>query len=93
VTYQHDREVLSRSADRLAARYEGVFAAETIERLLHESYDLLAATSKITTYLPLLAESFAGERLRSLARTKGAIVTDTPEILVVCTHNAGRSVA
>lgn len=93
MTYEHDRDVLSRAATQLAATYDGVFASETIERLLHESYDLLAATSKITTYLPLLAERFAADRLRSLARTQGAIVSDTPEILVVCTHNAGRSVA
>jgi protein-tyrosine-phosphatase len=93
MTYEHDREVLSASARRLAERFEGVFAAETIERLLHESYDLLAATSRISTYLPLLTERFATDRLRALARTRGAIVSDRPEILVVCTHNAGRSVA
>jgi arsenate reductase len=93
MSYEHDREVLSRSAPRLARRFEGTFATETIERVLHESHDLLAATSKITTYLPLLAERFAAERLRAIARTQGAIVSDTPEILVVCTHNAGRSVA
>ncbi|MEN3271854.1 MAG: hypothetical protein V7636_615 [Actinomycetota bacterium] len=93
MTYEHDREVLSRSAERLATRFKGVFASETIERLLHESYDLLAATSRIATYLPLLTERFAGDRLRALARNQGAIVTDVPEILVVCTHNAGRSVA
>jgi len=93
MSYEHDRTVLSRAATRLAARFEGVFAIETIERLLHESYDLLAATSRITTYLPLLAERFAAERLSALARATGAIVSDTPEILVVCTHNAGRSVA
>jgi protein-tyrosine-phosphatase len=93
VSYEHHRESLSRSAVQLAARFEGVFAAETIERLLHESYDLLAATSKVPNYLPLLAERFATDRLRALARTQGTTMTDTPEILVVCTHNAGRSVA
>ena len=40
-----------------------------------------------------LAERFAADRLRALARTQGAIVSDHPEILVVCTHNAVRSVA
>jgi protein-tyrosine-phosphatase len=90
---EHDREVLRRNAEKLARRFPGTFAAETVERLLLESYDLLAATSKITTYLPLLAERFAAERLRAIARTEGALVSDTPEILVVCTHNAGRSVA
>ncbi len=89
----HDREVLTRTAQQLAGPFQGVVAPETIERLLHESYDSLAATSKVTNYLPLLAERFANERLRSLARNQGAIVSDTPEILVVCTHNAGRSVA
>jgi arsenate reductase len=93
VSYQHDRDGLSRAAIQIAARFEGVFAPETIERLLHESYDLLAATSKVTAYLPLLTERFATDRLRALARTEGAIVSDIPEILVVCTHNAGRSVA
>ena len=93
MTYEHDLHVLSKSAQLLAEQFAGLFAAETIERLLHESYDLLAATSRISTFLPLLAERFAVDRLRALARTQGAIVSDLPEILVVCTHNAGRSVA
>ena len=37
--------------------------------------------------------TFATDRRRATARTEGANVSDTPEILVVCTHNAGRSVA
>ena len=93
MSYEHDREVLSTSARTLAAEFEGIFAVETIERLLHESYDMLAATAKVATYLPLLTERFAADRLRALARTQGAIMSDLPEILVVCTHNAGRSVA
>jgi arsenate reductase (thioredoxin) len=35
----------------------------------------------------------ASDHLRDLAKTQGAIVSKVPEILVVCTHNAGRSVA
>ena len=93
MSYEHDREVLSNSARTLAAKFEGIFARETVERLLHESYDLLAASAKVTAYLPVLTERFAADRLRALARTQGAIVSDLPEILVVCTHNAGRSVA
>jgi arsenate reductase (thioredoxin) len=93
MSYEHDHEVLSRSAVDLGRRFAGTFATETIERLLHESYDLLAATSKVPTYLPLLAERFAAERLRSIAIAQGAVVPGMPEILVVCTHNAGRSVA
>lgn len=55
MTYEDDRRVLSHCASRLAAQFQGVFAVETVERLLHESYDLLFATSRISTYLPLLS--------------------------------------
>jgi protein-tyrosine-phosphatase len=91
--YEHDREQLTRAAEGLARRFEGIFGMETIDRYLHESYDLLAATAKVSAYVPLLAERFAADRLRDLAKTQGDIVSDAPEILVVCTHNAGRSVA
>src|SRR3546814_16475475 len=93
MTYERDREVLTHTSVHLSARFEGVFAPETIERLLHESSDTIAATSQVATYLPPLAERFANDRLRSLARTHGAVMPDPPEILVVCTHTAGRSVA
>src|SRR5919199_211546 len=36
-------------------------------------------------------DRFATDRLTSLAKTRGAIVTTTPEVLFVCVHNAGRS--
>jgi arsenate reductase len=39
----------------------------------------------------VLAHRFARERLRALARVEGAIVTEQPEVLFVCVHNAGRS--
>lgn len=93
MNYERDRASFVGTAAKLASRFRGVFAAETIARLLHESYDLLASTSKVTAYLPLLAERFAAERLQALARIQGVIMPDTPEVLVICTHNAGRSVA
>ena len=43
MSYEHDLSVLSRAAASLAARFDGMFGVETVERLLHESYDLLAA--------------------------------------------------
>jgi arsenate reductase (thioredoxin) len=41
----------------------------------------------------LLTERFSRERLTALAQIEGTIVSNAPEILYVCTHNAGRSVA
>lgn len=93
MSYEHDRQILSNGAAKLAERYDGIFAVETVERYLHESYDLLAATAKVQTYLLLLAERFAGQRLRDLAHNQGDLVSDIPEILYLCVHNAGRSVA
>jgi arsenate reductase (thioredoxin) len=42
-------------------------------------------------YVPLFVNRFARERLRALAQVQGTIGKDTPEILFVCVHNAGRS--
>src|SRR5207244_13329123 len=64
VSYEHGLAVLSNSAVRIAKQFEGIFAVETAERLLHESDDMLAATARVSTYLPLLTERFAADRLR-----------------------------
>jgi arsenate reductase len=39
---------LHRLADRLSARFAGVFARETIDRYVFESYTALARTAKVT---------------------------------------------
>ena len=83
--------ILARAAEPLADRYRGVFSRETILRYLDESYQLLAATARITTHLPNLAVRFATERLAAVARNDGTVITGIPEVLFVCVHNAGRS--
>lgn len=89
-----DRQhMLHRVARDLADEFADTFGVETIERLLFESYDMLAAQASIPTFLPVLAGRFARERLRALGQSEGAIVTDIPEVLFVCVHNAGRSQA
>jgi arsenate reductase len=77
----------------LASEFAGWFGAETIERYVSESYELLAASATVHTYLPVLAGRFARERLRAIAHNQGALVNDVPEVLFVCVHNAGRSQA
>ena len=42
-------------------------------------------------YVPVLAHRFARERLRALGQAEGKIMKLVPEVLFVCTHNAGRS--
>jgi protein-tyrosine-phosphatase len=45
----------------------------------------------VPNFLPLLAERFARQRLRALARVEGKQHDGKPIVLFLCTHNAGRS--
>ena len=76
---------------RLEPQFTGTFGPETIERFVLDSLDRLLPTTKIATYLPVLAERFAKERLRALARLEGAVPAAVPGVLFLCVHNAGRS--
>lgn len=82
---------LRRAAERLADDFAGVFGADTIERFLVSSYDQFAGHATIPTYLPLLAERFARQRLRALARVEGKVSDGRPVVPFLCVHNAGRS--
>lgn len=83
--------LLSRTAEQLARKFEGVFSAETVGRYVFESYTALRRTAKVTTHLTTLAQRFAADRLTALAQSQGAIAKDVPEVLFLCVHNAGRS--
>ncbi len=48
-------------------------------------------SARVHTHLPTLAARFAADRLRAAALVQGAFVSDVPEVLFVCVHNAGRS--
>ena len=71
--------------------FAGVFGKETIERFLYSSYDQFAGTATVPTFLPLLAERFARQRLRALAKVEGHVTDGKPVVLFLCVHNAGRS--
>lgn len=83
-------QMLRTTASRLHDKFKGTFGIETIERFLSESLGDLKG-SKITTWLPVLAERFASDRLRALAKIEGKIVDHKPYVLFLCVHNAGRS--
>jgi arsenate reductase (thioredoxin) len=86
VTLDHVRQ----AAEALSDEFAGVFSQETIERYIAESVDLLG-DSKVNVFVPVLAHRFARERLKALAQYEGLIANETPEVLFVCVHNAGRS--
>src|SRR6266508_3787390 len=87
-----DQQVALRiAAKTLGAEFEGTFATETIELFLETSYDQFADHAKVTNFLPLMAERFARQRLRALARVEGKGADGTPIVMFLCVHNAGRS--
>jgi protein-tyrosine-phosphatase len=89
---QLDQRVALRSAAaNLRGEFEGVFGTETIELFLATSYDQFAADARITSFLPLIAERFARQRLKALAKVEGKATDGVPTVLFLCVHNAGRS--
>nr|WP_241978394.1 arsenate reductase ArsC [Cryobacterium sp. Hz9] len=87
----YPEESLKRLSSDLAERFHGIFAAETVERYVLESYTGLLRTSSVKAHLTTSTSSFARERLTALAQAKGAIERPVPEVLFVCEQNAGRS--
>jgi arsenate reductase len=87
-----DQEAALRAAAlRLADEFTGMYGAETIERFLTSSYDEFAGRATISTFLPLMAETFARQRLQALAKVEGKHDSGTPTVLFLCVQNAGRS--
>ena len=85
--------VLQRIAEKLAAKYKGLFSPETVERYVFESYTALARSATVSSHLVSLAERFASDRLRALVLAQGKIDSALPQVLFVCANNAGRSQA
>jgi len=77
-------------AVRVTSEFSGVFSTETIERYLDESRGFFD-DAPVKDFVPVMVERFARDRLRALAQAEGSIAKDVPEVLFVCTHNAGRS--
>lgn len=83
--------ILDRVVLDLSERFQGVFNAETVERYVRESYELLSARPTPGQRIPSLAAQFAADRLEALARDDAAPGAAVPEVLFVCVQNAGRS--
>ena len=79
------------STQNLRDEFRGVFAPETVELFLATSFDDFAGRAKFSTFVPLLAERFARQRLKALAKVEGSGDGGVPIVLFLCVHNAGRS--
>jgi protein-tyrosine-phosphatase len=85
------QQALRLAASNLQREFDGTFGRETIEQFLATSYDQFASGARIVTFLPLMAERFARQRLQALARVEGKAGDGLPVVLFLCVHNAGRS--
>ncbi|HEX6194536.1 MAG TPA: arsenate reductase ArsC [Jiangellaceae bacterium] len=82
---------LESAANRLAGEFRDTFGKETIEQFLRTSFDQFARNAKLPNYVPLLAERFARQRLKALAKVEGEARDGVPIALFLCVHNSGRS--
>src|SRR6266511_2602795 len=90
---QLDPEVrghVNRLTEGLAKEFAGIYSRETIDRYVDESLKGLSG-ARFKEFVPLFVHRFARERLRALAQVEGKLTKEVPEVLFVCTHNAGRS--
>jgi protein-tyrosine-phosphatase len=84
------RPLIRSVAERLQIEFHGVFAEETIQRFMADSYASLSG-ARVTGFIPLFVERYTRQRLRALARVEGRSTETTPMIVFLCVHNAGRS--
>jgi arsenate reductase len=64
---------LQRIVEDLAARFSGTFAPETVARVVVDSHRQLARTANVDTFLAVLAQRFAADRLRAVATSEGMV--------------------
>jgi len=86
-----DERVFETVRRTIITEFAGVFSPETVSACLSETYDKLASTARVDRYLVVLAERFSRDRLQAVAKIEGKLMTNVPEVLFVCVHNAGRS--
>src|SRR5215211_5217232 len=84
------RSTFARSIESLHEEFRGIYSLETIERFVDESIDRLSG-ARVVDFIPLFVHRFARERLRALAQAQGAIVSDVPEVLLVCPQRRPQS--
>jgi arsenate reductase (thioredoxin) len=85
------QQALNVAADRLKSEFGDMFDAETVDRFLYAAHGQFAHDASVPNFLPLLAERYAQQQLRALARVEGKHDDGKPTVLFLCTHNAGRS--
>ena len=85
------QNLVNQTAVRLEHEFAGTFSRETVEQFIIDSLDQLAPGNKVPSFLSLMTERFARDRLKAVAKIEGLAPSDRPSVLFMCVHNAGRS--
>jgi protein-tyrosine-phosphatase len=85
-----EQRSIKHSLEELRREFHGTFDDETIEHFVVDSYERLAERAKVKTFIGVLVERFARQRLQAMARIESSELA-TPSVLFLCVHNAGRS--
>jgi protein-tyrosine-phosphatase len=78
------------AADRLATELEGIYDRSTIERLLRSSAEGFSGRG-VESFVAILAERFARERLRAQAEREGKLERRTLQVVFVSLTGGGRA--
>ncbi len=73
---------LERALESLCNEFAGTFSSETVKRYVVESLEGLSG-ARFNSFVPLLTQRFARERLRALGQVEGTLGKDVPEVLFV----------
>jgi len=85
-----EQHLIGRSLEEIQREFDGTFDDETIEHFIVDSYERLAAKAKVKTFIGVLAERFARQRLQAMTQIESS-EPGKPGVLFLCVHNAGRS--
>jgi arsenate reductase (thioredoxin) len=85
-----ERDRVEEAVVALLDEFRGVYSTETIRRCADDTAQQFEQ-SRVLDFVPLFIYRFTRERLSARGQVEGLIVKVMPEVLFVCTHNAGRS--
>jgi arsenate reductase (thioredoxin) len=84
------RARIDRITGELVEEFAGVYAPGTVALLVADSVERLGDVA-VTHFVPLLVQRFARERLLAGAQADGLIRKYVPNVVFICSQNAGRS--
>jgi arsenate reductase len=83
------RHHVEKAVESLEEEFEGAHPRETVERVMDDSLQQLVRDAEVDDFLPTLAHRFARERLKALARARGAEGADS-DVLFIGLGDTGR---